>query len=349
MLSEVESTPTDGPVPLSQVWIRDRVIARDVHGDDLADVLQQNGDASAWAVAPRTDSGELRRLARILDLDDLAVAGLLESGHRIRYAEVGDTRLVRLRLPDPDDPAAEETTAAEGESSAEETAAGSDLSMIIADQVLIMLVDDHLGRQLARLLSGSARRLAGANADRAAQLVIDFMITRLADLTADLEAQTDDLADELFGGRPLSTERKLEAFRLRRAVTGLRRIAEPTREVIGELAAGDVDRSAVEVRHWSMIVDHSNRVAGTLGVLADSLTAIFDTSLSLDNARLGDVMKKLSGWAAIIAVPTLITGFVGMNVSFWLNHTQLGFYLYLLIMIAAAVVLYVIFRRKSWL
>lgn len=332
MLSEVESTPTDGPVPLSQVWIRDRVIARDVHGDDLADVLQQNGDASAWAVAPRTDSGELRRLARILDLDDLAVAGLLESGHRIRYAEVGDTRLVRLRLPDPDDPAA-----------------GSDLSMIIADQVLIMLVDDHLGRQLARLLSGSARRLAGANADRAAQLVIDFMITRLADLTADLEAQTDDLADELFGGRPLSTERKLEAFRLRRSVTGLRRIAEPTREVIGELAAGDVDRSAVEVRHWSMIVDHSNRVAGTLGVLADSLTAIFDTSLSLDNARLGDVMKKLSGWAAIIAVPTLITGFVGMNVSFWLNHTQLGFYLYLLIMIAAAVVLYVIFRRKSWL
>jgi magnesium transporter len=326
------SRTSGGPVPLSQVWIRDRVIARDVHGDDLADVLQQNGDASAWAVSPRSDTGELRRLAKILDLDDLAVNQLLEQGHRIRFAEVGATRLVRLRLPDLDRPAA-----------------GSDVSMIIADQVLIMLVDDQLGRELATMLSGSARRLAGAGADRAAQLVIDFMITRLADLATDLEARGDDLADELFGGEPLSRESKLNAFRLRRAVTALRRVAEPTREVVGELAASDADRSDLEIRHWTMIIDHANRVAGTLAVLAESLTTVFDTSLSLDNARLGDVMKRLSGWAAIIAVPTLITGFVGMNVKFWLDGTQLGFYLYLSIMVAAAVVLYVIFRRKSWI
>ena len=60
-------------------------------------------------------------------------------------------------------------------------------------------------------------------------------------------------------------------------------------------------------------------------------------------------MKKLTGWAAIIAVPTLITGFVGMNVGFPFVGTAYGFWIYLVIMLAAALVLYLTFKRKDWI
>ena len=59
-------------------------------------------------------------------------------------------------------------------------------------------------------------------------------------------------------------------------------------------------------------------------------------------------MKKLTGWAAIIAVPTLVTSFVGMNVSFPLEGTFAGFWVYFAIMVAAALVLFAIFKGRDW-
>ena len=50
--------------------------------------------------------------------------------------------------------------------------------------------------------------------------------------------------------------------------------------------------------------------------LRDMVTTIFETNLSLQDARLNTVMKKLTGWAAIIAVPTAVTGWFGQNVPY---------------------------------
>ncbi|WP_157683511.1 magnesium transporter CorA family protein [Microlunatus soli] len=332
-MAQLVDRSTDGPVDRSQVWIGSKVIAHDLHGDDLADVLQQNGNASAWAIAPRTASAELHRFGRMLDLDDAVLEGILAPEQRIKFVDLERTRVVRLRA-----------IRLQGRE-----IVGDDLSMIITDQVLIMLVDEPYGSELARLLSGSGHRLAGGSADRAAELVIDHVVGASADAATEIETASDQLADALFGGAPLSRELKLDAFRLRRAVTALRRVTEPTAEVLQDLVEAGDDLDVSDTRRWSMIIDHANRVNGGVAMLGDSLTAIFDTSLSLDNARMDEVMKKLTGWAGIIAVPTLVTGFVGMNVHFWLNDTQLGFYIYLAIMVVAAAILYVIFRRNSWI
>ena len=74
--------------------------------------------------------------------------------------------------------------------------------------------------------------------------------------------------------------------------------------------------------------------------LREALSSIFDTSLALADVRLNQIMKKLSAWAAILAVPTLVTSFVGMNVGFPLMGSGTGFWGYFLLMIAASVVLY---------
>lgn len=322
-----------GPVALSEVWIGSRVIAHDLQGDDLADVLQQNGDASAWAVAPREETSELLRLARILGLDDFAVGELLTPAHRCRVSEYSRARLVRMLAVDLHD----------------DGLIVKDVSMIIADQVVIILVDDPYARRIARMLASAGPRLTQGGADRAAQLVVELVIETAMATIEKLEERSDELAEQLFGGQPLSKAGKLDAFRLRRAVTRLRRVAAPTRDVVREVAADGSESDDLVSRHWSKIMDRTDRMAGSVTALADGLTAIFDTSLSLDNARMDDVMKKLTGWAAIIAAPTLITGFVGMNVNFWFQGSQIGFYVYLAVMLVSVVVLYIVFKRKSWI
>jgi magnesium transporter len=79
------------------------------------------------------------------------------------------------------------------------------------------------------------------------------------------------------------------------------------------------------------------------------ITTIFETNLSLADARLNTIMKKLTAWAAIIAVPTAITGYYGQNVKYPGIGTSWGFWVSTLVMLVIAAGLYVLFRRKDWI
>jgi magnesium transporter len=61
------------------------------------------------------------------------------------------------------------------------------------------------------------------------------------------------------------------------------------------------------------------------------------------------VMKKLTGWAAIIAVPTAITGFYGQNVPYPGFAQRWGFWTSITLIIVIVGALYTIFRRKDWI
>ena len=61
------------------------------------------------------------------------------------------------------------------------------------------------------------------------------------------------------------------------------------------------------------------------------------------------ITKKVTSWAAIIAVPTFITGFYGMNVPYPGFSEKAGFIASVAIMILIGLGLYVIFKRKDWL
>jgi magnesium transporter len=120
------------------------------------------------------------------------------------------------------------------------------------------------------------------------------------------------------------------------------------RTVMDELVAAE-PKDALLSRKWAMIAQQHHRVANAADALRDSLASVLDTSLALADLRMNVVMKKLAGWAGIIAVPTLVTGFAGMNVGFPLDGTAIGFWLYAAVMAVAVVILYIAFRRKDWI
>jgi magnesium transporter len=83
--------------------------------------------------------------------------------------------------------------------------------------------------------------------------------------------------------------------------------------------------------------------------LRDLVTSILETNVTIQGNRLNIITKKVTGWAAIIAVPTLITGYFGMNVPYPGFSDNAGFTASLAAMILAALVLYIVFKRKDWL
>lgn len=342
----MSSTVAARPVPLSRVWVRDRVLAEDLTGDDLSDVLQHHADASAWWVLPRDPdygAAELRGVAHALELDDLAIRDLLATDRRAKFEAIGSARLVVTNFVTHDPSSLE--------------LAVHPISLIATDRVLICLVSDNADFQPGRLLQAKADLLAEGGVEKGLQLLTSAVVNTYESAVQWLEDASDDLAEKLFEGRPLTGSEQLDAFRLRSSLTQLRRVTEPMRGVMDDLVADPPPapkgakgaRPTGVRRRWDMVVEQHTRVANAADSLREVLGSVFDTSLALADVRMNQTMKSLTGWAAIIAVPTLISGFVGMNVEFPLDGTQAGFWFYFLVMVVSAAVLYVLFRRKDWI
>ncbi len=70
------------------------------------------------------------------------------------------------------------------------------------------------------------------------------------------------------------------------------------------------------IPYYQDVYDHVLRISESTDALRDLVSTIVETNLSLRDFRTNQVMKKVTSWAAIIAVPTLITGWYGMNVPY---------------------------------
>ena len=335
-----------GPVPLSRVWNARKVIAEDLTGEDLGDILELHSDAYAWWVLPRGDGygeGEVRRMAESLGLDGLALRDLLAADRRAKFETVGTARLVMTNAITLDQERVEVHV--------------HPVSVVVTERALICLVEDTPGFRPASLLAAHADTLAAGGVEAALQWLMTAVINTYENTVQWLEDASDELADQLFDERPLSKGQQLRAFRLRTALSQVRRLTEPMRAVLADLLASPASPthgrkatgSTQAHRRWTLIGEHHQRVANAADALREGLSSIFDTSLALSDLRMNEIMKKLTGWAAIIAVPTLISGFVGMNVNFPLDGTTAGFWVYFALMIATAAVLYVVYKVKQWI
>jgi magnesium transporter len=326
------------PVPVSRVWSGSKIIAEDVQGEDLGDVLNHSSDASAWWVLPR-DQDEagpvLRHAAQVLEIDDLALKDLLAEDRRAKFESLGQSRIVVTNAVALD--------RQKGELSVQP------VSMVVTDRALICLVDPVAdGVNPARLLASRAPALADDGLERALQIVLGAVIGTYEAAVEWLEDASDELEQALFDERALTKQEQLTAFRLRSVLSQLRRLTQPMRDVMDDAVEG-APPDPLATRRWTILAERHHRVANAVEGLRETLSAVFDTSLAMADLRMNVIMKQLTGWAAIIAVPTLVTGFAGMNVSFPLDGTSAGFWVYLLVMLVAVVVLYLMFKAKDWI
>jgi magnesium transporter len=186
----------------------------------------------------------------------------------------------------------------------------------------------------------------------------EFLLYGLLDVIVDshftaveaLDDEIEGLEDMLFDERPHNREVQRRSFELRKSLVLLRRVVLPMREVVNALMRRDL--SVVDegmMPYYQDVYDHVLRATEWTESLRDLVATILETNMTIQGNRLNSIMKKVTSWAAIIAVPTAITGFYGQNVPYpGFGHVS-GFWTSTALIVGLSSILYIVFRLKDWL
>jgi magnesium transporter len=197
--------------------------------------------------------------------------------------------------------------------------------------------------------------------DRSPDLAVQgvgFLLYGLLDVVADgyfaTIAAFDDyfetVSDGILSEQPLPLSEQRHWFEMRRALARFHRLVVPLREAVSSLMRRESTTATDELYpYFQDVYDHILRATESSDSLRDLVATIVETNLSLRDYRQNLIVKKVSSWAAIIAVPALVTGYYGMNVPYPGSGTVGGVISSAVIMLGLAVGLYLIFRRQDWL
>jgi magnesium transporter len=97
--------------------------------------------------------------------------------------------------------------------------------------------------------------------------------------------------------------------------------------------------------YFQDVYDHVLRASEWTESLRDLVTTVRETQLNLQGNRLNTIMKKVTSWAAIIAVPTAVTGFYGQNVPYPGFQSTAGFWTSTLVIVVLSLGLYLSFKK----
>lgn len=187
---------------------------------------------------------------------------------------------------------------------------------------------------------------------------VPFLLYGLLDVVVDsyflavqgFDEYYEEVSEGIFAERPLDPTQQRHWFDMRRAMVRFHRLVVPMREAVSSLMRRE--NSAVPDKlypYYQDVYDHILRVTESSESLRDLVSTIVETNLSLRDYHQNLIVKKVSSWAAIIAVPALITGYYGMNVPYPGSGRTWGVLASTVLMLGLSFGLYRLFRRRDWL
>jgi magnesium transporter len=184
--------------------------------------------------------------------------------------------------------------------------------------------------------------------------VVDKVVDDYSEVLAGVEGDIGELEAQVFSSGEAPTER---IYKLKREVLQFHQATQPFLEPLDRLVSGGFLALRPELgEYFRNSHDHLLRVVERIAGFRDLLTSILEANLiqvtvrqNEDMQRQNEIVKKVSSWAAIIAVPALITGYYGMNVPYPGSGKTSGVVAATLLIALLSLALYLEFRRRDWL
>jgi magnesium transporter len=180
--------------------------------------------------------------------------------------------------------------------------------------------------------------------------LMDTIVDRYFPILDELETELERIEVQIFVKN--AARSNIEAlYALKQKLMTLKHVVDPTMEAIGRLSGGRVPQMCTGLREYFRdVMDHLQRLHASIEGLRDMQTTAIQVNLGMINLNETEVTKKLAGWAAIIAIPTLIAGIYGMNFKNMPEYDfAYGYPVALAAMIGIDVLLYLWFRKIRWL
>ncbi|MDQ6649050.1 MAG: magnesium transporter CorA family protein [Actinomycetota bacterium] len=303
---------------------------------DVSDYLDQP-DTAVWVDICGPDVEDLRLLADELGLHPLALEDAVKPRQRPKLDRYQDHLFVSAYAVHLDDASGELLT--------------SEVAVFVTRQALVTVRKDD-GFDIAPVVArwDGSPDLAKYGVGFLLHGLLDTVVDGHFDAVQQLDEEIEGLEDLLFDERPRSKEVQRRSFEVRKSLVELRRVVLPMREVINAILRRDlgvVDEGMAP--YFQDVYDHVLRATEWTESLRDLVTTILETHLTIQGNRLNMIMKHLTSYAAIIAVPTAVTGFYGMNVPYPGFGKHWGFWMAFVIMVSLATGLFVTFRKRDWL
>ena len=187
---------------------------------------------------------------------------------------------------------------------------------------------------------------------------VGFLVYGLLDLVVDghfAAARTLDEAMDKTEDRILDEDRAPRAvrkfgFALRKTLAELRRPVAPMPALIDQVLRADSRLMNDHLApYYRDVDDHAQRATDTIDSARERINELLEADLNEQSNALNDITRKLAAWAAIIAVPTALTGFFGQNVPYWGYEKFSGFVFSSVLIVVTAGGLYLYLKRRGWL
>jgi magnesium transporter len=181
--------------------------------------------------------------------------------------------------------------------------------------------------------------------------LVDVVVDDYAETADRLEQEVEGLEEIVLEAPHAQIQRQL--YSLKQQVSRLRRYVLPVARLLDWAVDPDTTDRPVDEEVAPLfrdVHDHLLRMIDQVRNVDDLTQAVLDLTRAEQASRLNESARRLSAWAAIFAVGTLIAGVYGMNFALVPpTNSSVGFWFAIVLMAASSVGLYVYFKRRGWL
>jgi magnesium transporter len=304
--------------------------------DDVSEYLA-DPSATVWLDFCAPTAADLASIAEELGLHELAVEGAVHRNQRAKVDCFDTHSLLTAYSVHLDDRSG--------------NLSSCELSAFITDRALVTVrKNEQFDIDAVLQRWDSSNGLAKSGVGFLLHGLLDYIVDGHFDAAQIMDDQIEQLEDLVFDERPQHARLQRRSLQLRKSLVHLRRVVLPMREVVNTLMRRDVTLvDDTMTPYYQDVYDHVLRASEWTESLRDLITTIRETQLNLQSFQLNTIMKKVTGWAAIIAVPTAITGFYGQNVPYPGFQSAWGFWLSTFAIFVISGALYLAFRKRDWL
>ncbi|MEV6837306.1 magnesium/cobalt transporter CorA [Streptomyces sp. NPDC051133] len=310
---------------------------------DAVRMVRKKGEGFVWLGLHEPTDTEFAGIAELFDLHPLAVEDAVEAHQRPKLEHYGDTLFAVFKT----------VCYVEHErlTATSEVVNTGEIMVFVGEDFVITVRHGRHGSlgPLREELEADPQQLAKGPA-AVLHAIADHVVDDYLNVTDAVQADIDQVETEVFseGSAQLDPGR---IYQMKRELLELKRAVVPLGRPVEDLATRPIRVVAPEIQaYFRDVFDHLIRAKEQIAAFDELLNSILQAHLAQVTVAQNEDMRKITAWAAVIAVPTMVCGVYGMNFDHMPElHWQFGYPLVMAVMGAACLALYRGFRRNGWL
>ncbi|WP_305804966.1 magnesium and cobalt transport protein CorA [Stenotrophomonas sp. YIM B06876] len=335
MQSSQATLPGNPPCVINCTYYDAQGNPRNLDLDSISDVLRDDDDGFIWVGLYEPDEAVLVKIQEEFALHDLAIEDTRKAHQRPKVETYGNSLFVVVHT-----------------------------AQVVDERIRYGETHAFLGRRfLVTVRHGASLSYAPVRArlERDPELlamgpsfclyaVLDAVVDNYLPITDSFRDTLDLLEQDIFSEN-YRRRTVIRLYELKRELNKMRLAVAPLQDSLAQIQRNQGSLIQDEVKLYMRdVLDHAARINDAIDTLREMLGTALSVNLSLVTLAQGETVKRLGAWAALLAAPTLITSWYGMNFKFMPELE--GRFAYPLLITTVGVVcvaLYRLFKRARWL